>query len=145
MAAKEQRQKLGLQLIQSDDTALVDEVITLIEKPELDWLWDANALTEVVITADSPTLGRIHGAIERLIIGPDTITAVDYTSNRLVPGTPEETPIGLQRQLAAYDHALHEIYPDHQITTAILWTHTGTLTVLPRPRLHEALSTLATS
>ena len=145
MAAKEQRQKLGLQLIQSDDTALVDEVITLIEKPELDWLWDANALTEVVITADIPNLGRIHGAIDRLIIGPDMITAVDYKSNRLVPGTPEETPLGLQRQLAAYDHALHEIYPDHQITTAILWTHTGTLTVLPRPRLHEALSTLATS
>ncbi|EBA14118.1 double-strand break repair helicase AddA [Roseobacter sp. CCS2] len=145
MAAEEQRHELGLQLLQTDDPALVDDVIALIKKPELGWLWNANALTEVVITADIPQLGRVHGAIDRLIIGPDTITAIDYKSNRLVPSTPEDTPIGLQRQLAAYDYALREIYPDHQITTAILWTHTGTLTVLPQQHLHEALNSLATS
>jgi ATP-dependent helicase/nuclease subunit A len=145
MVAKDQRHKLGLQLLQTDDATLVDEVIVLIEKPELGWLWDTNALTEVVITADIPKIGRIHGAIDRLIIGPDTITAVDYKSNRLVPDAPEETPIGLQRQLAAYDHALREIYPDHQITTTILWTHTGTLTVLPQQHLHDALNAITTS
>ncbi|MCK0097209.1 double-strand break repair helicase AddA [Yoonia sp. F2084L] len=145
LAAADQRHKLGLQLLQSDDATLVDEVIALIEKPDLKWLWDADALTEVVVTADIPGLGRIHGAIDRLIIGPDTITAIDYKSNQLVPERPEDTPIGLQRQLAAYDLALRDIYPDHQITTAILWTHTGTLTVLSQQHLHDALNTLATS
>ncbi len=145
LAAKDQRHQLGLQLLQSDDATLVDEVIALIEKPDLKWLWDADALTEVVVTADIPGLGRIHGAIDRLIIGPDTITAIDYKSNQLVPERPEDTPIGLQRQLAAYDLALRDICPDHQITTVILWTHTGTLTVLSQQHLHEALNTLATS
>ncbi|MEJ8562269.1 double-strand break repair helicase AddA [Yoonia sp. GPGPB17] len=145
MIAKDQRHQLGLQLLQSDDASLVDDVIALIEKPELDWVWGADALTEVVITADIPNLGRIHGAIDRLIIGADTITAIDYKSNRLVPDTADATPIGLQRQLAAYDHALRDIYPDHQISTAILWTHSGTLTVFSQQHLHEALNALATS
>ncbi len=145
MAAVADRHQLGLKLVGTDNTALVDQVMTLIEKPELAWLWGSDALTEVVITADIPNLGRIHGAIDRLIVGVDSITAIDYKSNRLVPSTPEETPIGLQRQLAAYDHALRAIYPDHQITNAILWTHTGTLTVLSQQHLHEALNSITTS
>ena len=119
--------------------------MALIDKPDLAWLWDATALSEVDITADIPGLGRIHGTIDRLLIGPDTITAIDYKSNRLVPTKPEDTPIGLARQLAAYDHALQQIYPDHTIKTAILWTHTGTLTVLSQQHLHEALNALSTS
>lgn len=142
MAAPEDRQALGLQLLQSGDDTLVSEVIALIEKPELAWLWDADALNEVVITADVPVVGRIHGAIDRLIIGPDKVTAVDYKSNRLVPETPQQTPIGLQRQLAAYALALRQIYPDHTIEAAILWTHTGTMTILPDDLLHEALNSV---
>ncbi|PJI85886.1 DNA helicase/exodeoxyribonuclease V subunit A [Yoonia maricola] len=145
MVAKDRRHKLGLQLLQTDDATLVEEVIALIDKPDLAWLWQADALTEVVVTADIPGLGRIHGAIDRLIIGLDMITAIDYKSNRLVPETPTQTPLGLQRQLAAYDHALRLIYPDHTIKTAILWTHNGTLTEIPQQHLHEALNTAATS
>ena len=145
MAAPADRHALGLQLLQNDDATLVEEVMALIDKPDLAWLWDATALTEVDITADIPHLGRIHGTIDRLLIGPDTITAIDYKSNRLVPTRPEDTPIGLARQLAAYDYALQQIYPDHTIKTAILWTHTGTLTVLSQQHLHEALNALSTS
>ncbi len=145
LVAKDKRHSLGLQLLETENPALIDEVIALIEKPDLAWLWNSEALNEVVITADVPGLGRIHGAIDRLIIGQDTVTAIDYKSNRLVPSVPEDTPLGLQRQLAAYDHALREIYPDHDVKTAILWTHTGTLTALPRQQLHEALNSLAMS
>jgi len=145
LAAKKNRHALGLQLLQTDDAALVDEVIALIDMPDLAWVWDADALTEVVVTADIPGLGRIQGAIDRLIIGPDTITVIDYKSNRLVPASPQDTPLGLQRQLAAYSHALQQIYPNHTIKAAILWTTTGTLTVLPQQHLHDALNSLATS
>jgi ATP-dependent helicase/nuclease subunit A len=145
IAAPSDRLNLGLQLLQNDDAALVQEVMALIEKPDLAWLWDKDALIEVDITAQIPGLGRIHGAIDRLLIGPDTVTAVDFKSNKLVPDTPADTPLGLVRQLAAYKTALQQIYPDHTIKTAILWTHTGTLTVLSQQHLHEALNSLATS
>ena len=144
MAAPQTRRTLGLQLLQSDDPTLVDEIIALVEKPDLAWLWNADALNEVVITADLPAIGRIHGAIDRLIISPDKVVAIDYKSNRVVPTTPQETPLGLQRQLAAYARALQQIYPSHAIEAAILWTHTGTITTLPDDLLHEALNSLTT-
>ena len=144
MAAPDARRALGLQLLQSDDAALVDDVIELIEKPDLAWLWGADALNEVVVTADLPNIGRVHGAIDRLIVSPNKVTAIDYKSNRLTPKTAQETPIGLQRQLAAYSLALQQIYPDHTIEAAILWTHTGTITTLPDDLLHEALNSLTT-
>lgn len=142
LAKPEDRHALGLQLLQSDDEALVDEVIALIDRPDLAWLWGAEALNEVGVTADLPNVGRIHGAIDRLIITPDKVIAVDYKSNRLTPQTPQETPLGLQRQLAAYAHALQKIYPDHKIEAAILWTHKGTIAVLPDDLLHEALNSM---
>ena len=140
----EKRLELGLRLIQSDDQALVQEIISLIEKPELAWLWASDALTEVDITANLAGIGRIHGAIDRLIITDQKITAIDYKSNKLVPNTPAQTPLGLQRQLAAYHQALRAIYPDHVIEAAILWTHTGSLMLLPDDLLHDALIGLAT-
>ncbi len=144
MAPPKERHSLGLQLIQSDESALVDEVRGLIDQPDLQWLWTDDALSEVDITADLPGIGRIHGAIDRLIIGPDKITAIDYKSNRIVPKKPEQTPIGLIRQLGAYAMALHKIYPDHSIEAAILWTHTGELMVFPDDLLHEAMIDVAT-
>jgi ATP-dependent helicase/nuclease subunit A len=144
MAPPDQRLDLGLRLVPADDPALVQDIITLIDKPDLDWLWDADALTEVDITADLAGIGRIHGAIDRLIITDRKITAIDYKSNQIVPDTPAQTPLGLQRQLAAYAQALRSIYPDHTIEAAILWTHTGTLMVLPDDLLHDALSGLTT-
>lgn len=145
LAAPQTRHALGLQLLQSDEDTLVKEVMALIEKPDLAWLWGADALNEVVITAELPNIGRIHGAIDRLIISPDKVTAIDYKSNRVVPTTPHETPLGLQRQLAVYGLALQEIYPGQTIEAAILWTHTGTITVLPDDLLHEALNSMTMS
>ncbi|MDP5361173.1 MAG: double-strand break repair helicase AddA [Paracoccaceae bacterium] len=140
---QQERQNVGRQLIQSSDNVLVDEIISLIEQPELGWIWAQDGLNEVGITADVAPIGRIHGAIDRLVIGPDKITAIDYKSNRLVPATPAQTPMGLQRQLAVYQQALRQIYPDMVIEAAILWTHTGTLTHLSDDLLHEALNTIA--
>lgn len=144
MAAADQRMALGLRLIQSDNAALVQEVMDLIDKPDLAWLWATEALTEVDVTANLAGIGRIHGAIDRLIITDGKITAIDYKSNKSVPESAEQTPMGLQRQLAAYHLALRAIYPDHKIEAAILWTHTGSLMVLSDALLHDALIGLAT-
>jgi ATP-dependent helicase/nuclease subunit A len=144
MAPSADRMTLGLRLAQSDDRALVQDVINLIDKPDLAWLWAADALIEVDITADLSGIGRIHGAIDRLIIADQKITAIDYKSNKIVPETAAQTPLGLQRQLAAYRQALQAIYPDHLIEAAILWTHTGSFMVLPDDLLHDALIGRAT-
>lgn len=137
-ANPDDRMALGRMLVDNDD-ALVSEVIQLINTPELVHIWDRNALTEVDVTAEITNLGRIHGSIDRLLVGPDTVLAIDYKSNRLVPDHPSNIPQGLVNQVAAYNDALHQIYQDKTIKAAILWTTTGKLMTIPQNQLHEAL------
>lgn len=126
----------------TEDTELIDQILKLIDHPDLSLLWRPESLAEVSITADISGLGRIHGTIDRLIITPDQIIAIDYKSNRHVPKRWQETPTGILNQLAVYDAALRQIYPDRPVETAILWTQTAALMPIPATRLHEALNDL---
>ena len=81
----------------------------------------------------------LQGTIDRLLIAPDHILAVDFKSNHRTPVTPAETPEGILRQMAAYAEALRQIYPDHRIDTAILWTRTATLMPLPPDIVRAAM------
>lgn len=139
LTAPTDRLTYGLRLIERNDPDLVAEVIKLLDTPALAHLWDRAALTEVDVTADIPGIGRIHGAIDRLLIMPDHVLAVDYKSNAIVPETPAQTPDGLLRQMAAYDHALRQIFPDHAVQVAILWTQTADFMPLDADLLHETL------
>ncbi|MBR2574096.1 MAG: double-strand break repair helicase AddA [Loktanella sp.] len=143
-AAPADRAGLGHALVPTD-TALTDSVIRLLDQPALGHLWDDDALTEVPITADLPDLGRIHGTIDRLILTPTTVLAVDYKTNRIVPDQPAQTPLGVLRQQAVYHAALRQVFPNRQITVAILWTATAQLMDLPETLLHETMTGLATA
>ncbi len=76
------------------------------------------------------------------MIAEDRILAVDFKTNRVVPGTAEACPDGLLRQMGAYAHMLRQIYPDRQVETAILWTATPALMVLPNDIVTNALRAL---
>jgi len=81
-----------------------------------------------------PGLGRLHGTIDRLLVTRETVTAIDFKTNRLVPSTPEETPEGILRQMGAYAAMLTALYPGREVCTSVLWTRTASL--MP---LHHAL------
>jgi ATP-dependent helicase/nuclease subunit A len=112
------------------------EVLGVLGNRDMADIFSTDALAEVAVTAD---LGeeRLYGVIDRLIVDDTRVLAVDFKSNRTVPDTPDACPEGLLRQMGAYAHALHAIYPNHQIETAIIWTHTATLMPLP----HEVVTT----
>ena len=121
--------------------ALLDEVRPILTDPALETLFAADTLAEVSVTAELAELGgqRIMGQIDRLIVGPDRVMAVDFKTNALTPARPEETPEGLLRQMGAYAAALGQVYPDRRVETAILWTRTGVLMPLPHERVIAAL------
>jgi len=147
------RAQAGKRLIDSDPDALllpdlqtlVDEAVALLDRPDLAHIFGPEALAEVDITADLDALGgrRIHGAIDRLIVRPDVVLAVDFKTNRLVPDRAEDTPDGLLAQMGAYRDALRQIYPDRRVETAILWTASATLMPLPDAPLDAALATVS--
>lgn len=120
---------------------LLAEVQKVLTRPSLQPLFATDALTEVAISAQLDALGgrRIHGVIDRLIVEPDRVLAVDFKTNALVPERPESCPEGLLRQMGAYAAALSAIYPDRRIETALLWTRTATLMPLPHDLVRRAL------
>ena len=119
--------------------ALLAEVLGVLDSPDLPRFFAASTLAEVAVTADLPGLGRIHGVIDRLIVGDATVVAVDFKSNRTVPDRPDRVPEGLLRQMGAYATALAQVYPGRQIETGILWTVTAHYMPLPHALVTQAL------
>ncbi|MFV0332970.1 MAG: double-strand break repair helicase AddA [Tropicimonas sp.] len=133
---------LGPEVGPEEAARLLEEARAIFENDALAFLFADNSLAEVDITAALPELGgrRIHGAIDRLVIGSGRVFAVDFKSNSPVPESPDRTPEGILRQMGAYAAALARIFPDHQVETAILWTRTGVLMPLPEALVHAAVS-----
>jgi ATP-dependent helicase/nuclease subunit A len=129
--------------LEGADPDLIRVVVDLLDTPSLAAIWTLDAMTEVDITAEVHGLGRVHGTIDRLIVGPEKVSAIDFKSNRIVPETPEQTPEGLLQQMSLYHAALSAIYSDRPVEVAILWTETATLMPLPQDLLHEALKSVS--
>jgi ATP-dependent helicase/nuclease subunit A len=72
----------------------------------------------------------ISGQIDRLAIGPDTVTAVDFKSGRAAPHRPEAIPRLYLRQMAAYRALLASLYPSRIIRCGLVWTAGGEVTWL---------------
>ena len=117
------------------------EVAAVLDNPDLAFLFNDDASAEAPISASLPELGgaRIHGEIDRLLISPTRILVVDFKSNAIVPATKDAVPDGLLRQLGAYCAALEQVFPNHTVETAVLWTRTATLMTLEHKAVTAAL------
>ncbi|MBB94699.1 MAG: double-strand break repair helicase AddA [Rhodobacteraceae bacterium] len=122
----------------SDLAGLVDEAGDLLDTPGLANLFGGTALAEVPVTG-TVNGHRLHGVIDRLLVTPDRVLAVDFKTNAVVPPDPVSVPEGLLRQMGAYAALLGQIYPDARVDVALLWTRTGTLMTLPSDVVMSAL------
>ena len=109
---------------------LLAEATTVLRAPGLGHLFAPDTLAEVEVTAPIGDK-RLHGTIDRLLVTPTHVLAVDFKTNAVIPDRAEGTPDGLLAQMGAYRAALSQVYPDHVVETAILWTRSGELMSLP--------------
>ena len=84
----------------------------------------------------------LNGVIDRLIVEEARILAVDYKTNTEVPDAPGAVPLGILRQMAVYRAALRGIWTDRPVETAVLWTASRSLMVLPDPLLDTVMAGL---
>ncbi|MCB1389268.1 MAG: double-strand break repair helicase AddA [Rhodobacteraceae bacterium] len=122
--------------------ACLHEALSILEDPALAGILGADALVEVGLSGAWNGQG-MWGVIDRLVVGPDRVLAVDFKSNRVVPRRVVDVPEGLLRQMGAYAHLLSAIYPDRSVETALLWTATGMLMPLPSDLVTAALGRAA--
>ena len=125
-----------------DANTLIADVLTIIDAAHLAPVFAPGGLAEVELSATIPAFPdrRLHGAIDRLMVSDTVVTAIDFKTNRSVPGTAAEVPEGILRQMGAYHAMLTEIYAGRQINVAILWTATAELMPLSHDMLMAALS-----
>lgn len=124
-----------------DPNELLEDTERVLNAEGLAPLFTPGTMAEVDLTAWIPALNaRVHGAVDRLVIGADTVTAIDYKSNRLVPQNAEDVPEGLLRQMGAYQALLREIWPEKDARVALLWTRTASLMPLPTEIVQAALA-----
>jgi len=121
----------------ADIAALLAEVSGVLDNSDHNRLFSPGTLAEVAITA---CLGGrpLDGIIDRLLVLPDRVLAVDFKTNTVVPDGVADVPEGLLRQMGAYAAALAKIYPDRKIEMAILWTKTACLMPLPHGIVTDA-------
>ena len=117
---------------------VLEEVRGVLKNPAFADLFGPHSFSEVALTADFGGR-RIYGVIDRLVVGADVVLAVDFKSNAVIPGGPQEVPEGLLRQLGAYHYMLGQLYPDRRVEAVILWTRTGQLMAVDADIVRAAL------
>ncbi|MGH6906476.1 MAG: double-strand break repair helicase AddA [Aestuariivirga sp.] len=114
------------------EESLATEISRLIERPDIVSLFGSDGLSEIPIMAGIAALGRrISGRIDRLILRPDEISAVDYKTDGDWPLEPASIKPEYLLQMAAYREALKDIHPGMRVRCAILWTEAPILMEIP--------------
>ncbi|MDG2473759.1 MAG: double-strand break repair helicase AddA [Paracoccaceae bacterium] len=83
---------------------------------------------------------RIRGRIDLLNVTKSKVLIVDYKTNLRVPSSIEGINPQILSQLELYSRILQKTYPSQKISSAILWTKTANLMIIPRMNSKKALN-----
>ncbi|MGB0959225.1 MAG: double-strand break repair helicase AddA [Halocynthiibacter sp.] len=117
---------------------LTAKAMSILSNETLKPIFAASTLSEVGVSAPLADVGRISGAIDKLIVKDDVVTAIDFKSNHDVPARAQEVPEGILRQMGAYRAALKKIYPNHDVKTEVLWLETEAMMALDNGQVDAA-------
>ncbi len=138
-AARAWLDRTGHELADEDAEGIVADTLGVLAHPELSDLFGPGSRAEVPVTG---LLGdAVVGAlVDRLVVLPDRVMVADFKTNRRAPTKIEDTPVLYLRQMAAYRGVLRQVFPEREVRCALIWTHTGQVTVLDDGLLDAACS-----
>lgn len=125
---------------------ILEEVFAVLEHPDFAYIFAPGSRAEVSLAGSAKTLPDglyLNAQIDRLCVTPDSVTIVDYKSNRPPPKDPQDVSDLYLGQMAAYRELAREIYPGRIISCALLWTDGPHLMALPNALLDDALRKVA--
>lgn len=142
-AADRLLQRLAAEVGAEERALWRDEALAVLADPQFAPVFATASRAETAI-AGTPKGARpgivVSGQIDRLAVTDREVLVVDYKTNRPPPKRLEDISSAYIAQLAAYRALLQEIYPGHQIRTALLWTYEARLTAIPDALLDHAFA-----
>jgi len=118
------------ELTADEQTAIVNETLSVLSAPESAFLFGPGSRAEV------PLVGRVGDSVvsaqlDRIVVQNGSVGIVDFKTNRPPPSRAEDVPAVYLRQMAVYRAALALVYPDKRIDCYLLWTDGPRLMPLP--------------
>ena len=113
-------------------------MLKMLERPEMQDVFAPGGLSEIPLAVDLPGLGKVVGRIDRLVVTPERILAVDFKTGQRVPAGPSDLDPAHVQQMAAYREALRRIHPGTAIVLALLYTEAPKLLILDDDLLDRA-------
>ncbi len=116
-----------------------EEALRVLNDARFFAVFGPESRAEVAITGrPANSEAFISGRIDRLAVEETRVLVVDYKTNRPPPQSVNDIPDSYLAQLAVYCALLQEIYPDHQVEAALLWTYDARLMPVPAAMLDRA-------
>ena len=121
-----------LDLVPEQQKSFATEILAVLRHPDFSALFGAGSRAEVQITgfAKNGKQGApqiLSGQIDRILVTDKEVLIIDYKTNRPPPAHAEDIPAIYLKQMAAYRSIIYNIYPEHKIKCALLWTDTPIL------------------
>ncbi|MCY4396733.1 MAG: double-strand break repair helicase AddA [Rhodospirillaceae bacterium] len=120
-AAAQYLARPGHELSEAEQREIAAEIRAVLDLPEARALFGPGSMAEAPVTG---VVGGavISGQIDRLAVGAQTVSVVDYKTNRPPPDEAAATPPVYLRQMAAYRALLRRLYPARRVDCFLLWT-----------------------
>jgi ATP-dependent helicase/nuclease subunit A len=118
------------------------EALAVLRHPDFAAVFGPGSRAEAPVVGGGRGLPEdlvVNGAIDRLLVTPDEVLAVDFKTNRPPPLAAADTPPAYLAQMAAYRAVLQRVFPGRPVRCALIWTDGPRLMELPQEALDAAL------
>jgi ATP-dependent helicase/nuclease subunit A len=118
---------------------MITAAFSVLDDKQFAPVFGGGSRPEVALTGSVGTT-PVSGRMDRLVITPDRVLVVDYKTNRPAPARVEDAEPAYVLQLAVYAAILGDLYPDHAVEAALVWTDGPRLMAVPQAMLDSALA-----
>lgn len=144
-AAERYLERAGAQWPDAERDKALASVAAILADSRFAPLFASSSRAEVAVMGSLEVKGKlrsISGKIDRLAVTSGKVSIVDYKTNRPAPAALADVPPAYVLQLALYRALLQPLYPEHEVSAALLFTEAPRLIELPAKAMDDALARL---
>lgn len=114
---------------EAEQKSFAREILAVLRHVEFAPIFAAGSRAEVPVVG---LTGKriLSGQMDRILVTEKEVLIVDYKTNRPPPRRAEDVPAIYLKQMAAYRAIIQNIYPQHEVKCALLWTDAPILMTL---------------